>query len=402
MKSIVCVFLLVLLFPNKIYAQDVVVTNSRKDLIYEIRDINIENEILSINGWAFNGIDQHYLNNNTHDIYIILISGKEELKYKATLMDTNLTDIMDYRGYSTCPNNSIGQKECNYFFKNVGFRVQIPMQQLDKENYNFYIEVHSKQSKNWYRSKLYYPFNYNLNFDTEDKKYTLTSNFKYIDLTVLHQNFVVRKGPSPKDELMYLGNSCSASYENQAYFTHNGTFTDIKSIHSYSNVVTYYEVGVQRYSKCIENRVRVIEDLTTNSTKGFIPSTAVNFSGVALSLHIVKKYKPEIKAKDITIRQYSDYDPRKYVNAKDRYNKSISANNMNITSNVNTSVPKEYSTCYSYDKENLKTCSKVNVVKVPVRLRYVSSSSYNWIDKISIWMKTKYRSTLLDILNIKG
>ena len=114
-------------------------------------------------------------------------------------------------------------------------------------------------------------------------------------------------------------------------------------------------------------------------------------------IDILQHSIPILSAEDHSVEQYSPYNPLNHATAWDKEEGDITPK-ISVTKNtVISKIPGIYETCYSVsNKRNITTkkCVKVEVTKIPVRLRYINSKSVEHA-ALSIWQKLN----LVRILN---
>lgn len=376
------------------------VTVARDKLNYEITNIEIQNQYLVVEGWGLMPDTQHFKSSSTHEFTLKLSSKTEHFSIKGNLKNIDLTYQMSYRGYPTCSKNEYFKSNCNYDFKNVGFTFKVPLNDLKPNHrYKMHLIMHAKQTNKKYEIPVFYVQDKDLVLTDGRKEYTVFSDFRHVSFQVFAKTLVAREKASPLSNQIYLGNQCSKSYKNSAFIRHLAIFNKIYDIERYNDLITYFKVRVQP-SGCVEQRQRLIES-KTSSDFAYIPSNYANYLGNPAEIIVnFISTKPYIYADDVIIKQYSDYNPLDYASAYDSFDGNLTDKIKVISSNVNTSIPSQYQTCYWVSNnigKSATTCAMVRVIKVPNKRRFVSRFTVQ-----DTYLKWWRREELTSIFNKKS
>lgn len=404
----VCFFLLSVIYMSitmtNIEADTLIETNKRNEFSYEILDVNITNNYITINGWGLLPARHHFIGSSTHSYDLVFKGNNHNLEYKGSINNTNLTKIMEYRGIPKCSQNSLNKKNCNYLFENVGFVFNVPLDDLKtNENYKLSLKLHSKPLKSTFITDLYYPKDTAIETIHNDRNIKLTAHYQTMNLEVFYHTLVARTKASPLSKAYETGKSCSHAYKNTAFFKQNAIFYNIRGIEKYNDLITYFKVNVKD-AGCVNNRRRVDEGLIDQDTV-YIPSTYVNYQGKPLSVQVKQiLHKPIIKAENQTINQYSKYDPYNYAEAEDKQDGNITDKIVVTKNTVNTRIPGRYQTCYKVTNSFKLTstkCIDVFVIKVKTYYRYINKRSKEVFYKNSvIWNTKDLQAKLNKVLSI--
>ena len=376
--------------------------NDRSIFNYEILSLEMQDEEISIKGWAFLVDTQNYYGKSTHKITVVL-KGKNYYKENETInVNYDLSTEMSAAGERWCSDSNYYSKYCNYVYRNVGFSTRIDLKDLPSdEDYEFYLRFEAFQTRLKYETPLYFTQAKSIDSTSKNKRYVLNTNFSDINFVVFEPRLIVTSSPhhSSSGNAMYGGGFCSTTYGNRLYYQLGTHFSEVFDKKYYNNLITYYKVSIE-LDQCIDNRRRVVSSKDRNLFS-YIPATHINYIGKPLTLNIMSHEKPRIIADDIVINQYSEFRPLDFAIAYDKMDGDIS-NLLKVTSNnVNTHIPSDYTTCYSVTNSSGledKKCIKVTVTKLPVRIRYINQDSVSDA-KLHIWTFHDFNHTLLQKLS---
>lgn len=358
--------------------------------------MNLSQDEIIIEGWALIPYSQHYSGSNTHEYHLDVVGNTHSFKVPGKVTSKNLTRFFDFKGWNRCKKGAVLVQSCNYEMENVGFEFRVKLADLKvDEDYNLFIKMHAKQSRLKYRIPLFYVGSSETIKDIGRNNYTILSSYKHTSFNVYKEHHYTRTTPSPYSEALKIGKSCSNSYGNTAYFKHLTTFKNIDSITKFDDLVTYFKVPVKVVG-CSGGRQRVIEDKTSN-IYAFIPSTGVNYLGKPTSIQVrTKQSEPILSVTDVELYENDPYNPFDYASATDKYDGDIS-NKIEVTSsNVNSSVPGLYKTCYSVTNSlglSSNDCSNVSVLKRPRKHRFISTYSIH-----NTYLRLWNRTTLKELI----
>lgn len=369
---------------------------ARDKLNYEVRNISITDEEITITGWAVMPKMQHFRNNTTHAYELELKTGNNIIKIPGTLNNIDMTKQMEYRGYPTCANGVYERTLCNYRFENVGFTFKIPLSKLEvNKDYELYLKMHAKQANKIYRIPIFYVQDDDTVLIKGDREYTLLSDFKYMRFSVFATTLVARKGPSPLTDYLTIGPSCSTTYGNDGFLRFNAIFNNILDVNLYNDLISYFKVQVT-HSGCVDGRQRLIESNNSNQFT-HVPSTHINYLGQPTVLYVREhRTTPQLFIEPAVLYVYDTYDPLDYVRATDKRDGNITEKVRMTSTNVNLVYPGEFRTCYEvYNSYNNKAegCGPVSVLARPMRHRFVSKYTVH-NSYLRVWNRTRLKNII--------
>lgn len=403
----VCVFLLLVLGISsqmiKVSAHQVIHTKERSVLAYEVLDVKITPSELRIEGWGILPDKHHFIGEQSHQYFLELQSQSHKLEFKGSLKATDLSKIMEYRGYGRCSSSSLNQTNCNYDFKNVGFIFIVPLNQLKTNHqYQASFKIKSTPLNVTYQSDLYYPKDHAVEKIHLDRNIVVQSHYQTMHLQAYYHTLAARTAPGLSAPELKVGASCSSGYENRAYFQKDSLFKQIKGIEKHQELITYFKVHVKD-AGCFDLRRRVNEG-TFNDQIAYIPSIYVNYHGAALKIKVAQIYHdPVIQAENQSLMQFTPYEALDYAKASDKKDGDISHQLKVTYDNVNSFQPGQYTSCFSVknslDRKTSK-CIKVDVIKAYTFYRYVNKTSIHILTENSqLWSHQKLKALLENILN---
>jgi hypothetical protein len=292
-------------------------TVTRRELRYEITDINYHQGNLRINGWGFMYMQQHFTNSSTHDIFIQLENEFATHRYKASLSPIDQTQLLRYGNVPRCKDTDFYQQAmtCYYDYANVGFSVSIPLSdfQLDRK-YTAYLIIFGKRLNIYQKIPLYYPLEQPIKTKIEDTEFLSISNLKDTEITIISAHVFARSGPSTDYPIYSVGANCSSAYLNRAYFRENTTYINVLDRH-FDGINTYYMVSADP-SVCFLSRRRIIEGKTIKPV--WIVSSYVQYGGTPLVLtsRLINS-APWFEIIHPTISKNDPFDYKAYIKAFD-------------------------------------------------------------------------------------
>ena len=402
----VCVFIFFVLMlmsqTRSIEAREVIETNNRSVFSYELLNTEIDNQNLRITGWGVLHDMHHFTGQDSHTYRLILQSNGHSLSYPGTILNTNLTRIMAYQGYPTCPKGSLNQTSCNYQFNNSGFRFSVPLNDLKTgHQYKASLEIESKPLNKTYKSDLYYPKDHSVQRIHKDRNISLKSHYQTMKIHSFYHTLIARSKADVNSNAVRIGESCSIHYDNKAYFKINSIFNNIRGIETYDSLITYFKVNIKD-AGCHNLRRRVSEG-NHNDTYAYIPSLFVNYSGDPLKIDVEQiLHKPKIYAENQSIVQYSPYRALDYATADDLKDGNITDKIYVTYNDVETFTPGQYKSCFEVQNslnEYDSKCIDVDVIKANTFYRYVNPVSLDaFLDKSTIWQQRTFMRTIQRIL----
>lgn len=386
---------LLYLFVNDVAAESIY-TQDRSLFPYELLEIKAEKEDIVLEGFALLRDKHHFISNKSHEYALILKSKNDYFEIPAQHLAYDLSYMMQYRGYPRCSQNRLGAKNCNYYFKNVGFRAKIPINKLKiNEEYEVFLKLRSKVLKQDFITALYYPQDYEKSLEFQQDRLHIKSSYKKMQLEQFYHTLVARTGPSPYTKALSLGKDCSKAYANTAFFKENSRFDQILAVERYKNLVTYYKVNVKD-AGCYRLRRRVEEG---KGSIAYLPSLYVHYSGDALKILREAIYrKPVIEANDLSIWQYDSIDFKEHARAWDEREGDISDRLKVETGDFTSRIPGKYPIVYRVqNRYGLKSKRKITltVKKRPSRFRFIDQLNLqDYVYKNSFWKMRPYLDEL--------
>lgn len=361
-------------------------TVDRSVFNYELTSVVLTDDFIEVKGWGIVLNNHNLYDETTHQFSLRVQSGSDTQKFTGELISYDMSHIMEYRGYPLCSDSDYYRNNCNYSYKNVGFHIKILLSELKTNHtYQVYLEIHTKKNNKTFSIPLFYPQVDHINRHVNNREISIQSNFDYAKLTVFAGTLVARLGPSPSFDALHIGEYCSSTYQNSAFFRPGATFTTIVSRTTYQDAITYFAVKVKE-DGCLNQRKRVIE--SPDGMLVYLPSTFVNYQGDPLTITIIyNDTLPIISARDIEIRQYSHFRPLDHATAQDDEDGDITHKLSVISNTVNTAVPGDYKTCYEVtdsSQQKASSCINVRVIKRETHYRYISKYSLAKTDFI-LW-----------------
>jgi hypothetical protein len=301
--SIISIIMLRGFLVQSIHGSNAIQINLSQDKFkYEIFNVELNEEELILDGYAFVIEQQHYRSNLTHDTFIEVVNSKgDTILYKASLIPSVYTTHMMHRGTPLCGNNSYRQliNTCYYVFENVQFQVKIPRNVfLDNETYHFNLISHAKNINTFFKTSIQALVK-NKDIIINEKNYIFNGDIDSTALKISFSEIVVRNGPSIQSSLLYVGTNCSSTYRNQLFYQNNSIYKNVsRFIFNQGVGLTYYELYT-KLSSCINSRRTVIEGKDIGPV--FINRLMVVLSGTPLTLEV----KPIVNTSVLkTIRYY--------------------------------------------------------------------------------------------------
>ncbi|MEG0327863.1 MAG: hypothetical protein RR565_04365 [Erysipelothrix sp.] len=373
---------------------DTIDVDDRSVLSYEIRNVQMTDSGIAIEGWGMLLESHNFFGEQTHNFQLEFVSEKERFMVPAKLKPISLTSFMAYRGYPKCNVMSKNESTCNYEFNNVGFFALIPYEKFSPdESYTVYLVLNSKVLGDAYRSPLFYPSESNLQKKIGNKNFKVSPSKDHVKLNVFYHTLVVPNGPAHSSKVGILNqrNRCSVSYGGLSYYKEGSIFSNIRKIHQYNNLITYFEVGIDE-GNCDGLRWRFSEG---SSMIGYLPSNFVNYSGRPLIIDVVAD-KPKIVAHDRMINQYDDFNPLEGVSAYNSFGQSVKEE-LKTSHTVNPRIPDKYPLCFSLD--NVEKCVVITVREVETTFRYLHPKVFN-LEELNLWRRNdSFRTFLERIMN---
>jgi hypothetical protein len=293
-------------------------TVSRRELRYEITNIDYLSDQLRISGWGFTYMQQHFINSSTHDIFVQFENEFQTSRYQASLLPVDQTQLLRYGSAPRCKDNIFHQQAniCYYDYANVGFTVSVPLSQFQlNQKYSTYLIIYAKKLNIYQKIPLYYPLEQPIKTKINDIEYLSISNLKDTEITIISAHVYARSGPSTSYPIHSIGANCSSAYLNRAYFRENTTYKQVLERH-FDGVNTYYRVSANP-SECYLSRRRIIEGTLIRPV--WIVSSYVQYSGTPLTITSqLINTSPWFEVTHPTINVNEPFDYKNYILALDQ------------------------------------------------------------------------------------
>lgn len=311
---------------------------TRRELRYEITDINYDANDLKITGWGFMYMKQHFINGNTHDIYIQFENEMEISRYKATLLPVNQTQLLRYGSVPRCRDTEFNRHSsiCYYDYANVGFTVSVPLNAFTlNRNYTAYLIIHAKQMNLFQKIPLYFPIDQPIKTKIGDIEYSSISNLKDTEITIIAAHVFARSGPTTTHPIYTYGTNCSTSYLNRLYFRENTMYKSVLERY-FDGTNTYYRVSADP-TTCYLSRRRIVEGNLIKPV--WIASSFVQYGGTPLMItsQLINS-APWFEITNPTIRKDESFDYLSYIKAFDNEEGDISEKIQVISNNFENKI----------------------------------------------------------------
>lgn len=359
---------------------------SKKELPYEVLNISMQDNSITIQGWALISYKQHYINEGDHSTEFEFYSMNDSFRVSANLTNLSQTKQMEYFGSPKCSVNSINQapETCNYNYEGVGFSVTIPLSKFKiNQTYQTNIINHAFRANLSFKTPVYYPIQQDINFIKEGIEYHVVSRLDDTEIRVNATTVLARKQAAKVSPYWYSGSNCSSSYRNQLFFLINSNYRNVfeKVI---SDNTSYYRVSAN-LSACDGPRRRIVEGNSISPV--WIASTYVLYSGTPLQIssNLVNQ-APYFTKSDVTIYKGQALNINNYVQAFDLEEGNISHKIQIINSNYLDLVGTYQINLSVSDFQGLQTNTTliVNVLALP------NNKPILYADNIRILQFTKF------------
>lgn len=296
-------------------------------ITYEITNTQLNNQGLTLEGWAYIADSQHYTHQNDLDLYFMThkINGTDKLYYQANInANYDMTDIENYQGSRQCLEEEFKKDaiECNYQYKFVGFSVTIPISDVKYPNrYSLFLFAHAKKSNEQYYTQVYAPGT-NTKYQIENITYEFDSALDEVEMIVNNEQIIARTGPSKK-----YGKLMIDTYER--YFKNGTTLKPIDK--TADERITWYQVPVSPDETIINNHKLVTGSSGYREKMAYIASIYINHIGRGYA--IISTYSnAEFKLESIMTPVINDQD----------FNLGYKVSTKNINEPTNIEVTVEY------------------------------------------------------------
>lgn len=277
----------------------VLTTTTKEFLNFEILDISLVNDSVTIQGWAFLNENQHFRTTEDHAILLEFTSLENSFTINATLTNFSMTSAYEQAGLPMCPEGVYFETKCNYYLEYVGFTATIPLSMYHlTQRYTTNLIFLAYNSQSYLKTPLYFPIPSPLKTKVGDYEFSVVSDLHDTQLRIIETPVYARKGPGKTATIWTSGTNCSMTYGNRLYFKFGAVFTNVVSKVIQDNQ-TYYELGA-KLDVCVDLRRRIVEGTTI--IPAWIPGMFVEYSGSPLEINsVLINTKPTIIAEDFTI-----------------------------------------------------------------------------------------------------
>lgn len=285
--------------PSQSAKATVLTMTTKEFLNFEILDINLNQDNITIQGWAFLNENQHFKTPADHAIRLEFISQENTFIVDATLTNFSMTSAYEQSGLSMCADGVYFETQCNYYFEYVGFTATIPMSSFRVQSrYITNLIFLAYNSQTYLKTPLYFPIPNPLTTQLGDFRFSVISDLHDTQLRIIETPVYVRKGAGKTATVWTGGTNCSMTYGNRLYYKFGSIFTNVISKLILDNQ-TYYELG-GKLDACVDLRRRIVEGSAI--TPAWIPGVFVEYSGSPLEISsVLINTNPVILAEDFTI-----------------------------------------------------------------------------------------------------
>lgn len=272
---------------------------TKEFLNFEVLNISLLNDAITIQGWAFLNENQHFRTTADHAIQLEFVSIEDHFTINASLTNLSMTSAYEQIGLPMCPDGVYFETSCNYAFEYVGFTASVPLAQYRLlSHYTTNLIFLAFNSQTYMKTPLYYPISTPLTTKIGDYEYSITSKLSDTQLRIIETPVYARKGPGKTATIWTSGTNCSMTYGNKLYYKFGSIFSNVISRVIQDNQ-TYYELGA-KLDVCVDLRRRVIEGTTIAPV--WIPGMFVEYSGSPLGIKsVLINSNPVIIAENQTI-----------------------------------------------------------------------------------------------------
>jgi hypothetical protein len=354
---------------------------TRRELRYEVTDISYDSTNLKISGWGFMYMRQHFINSNTHDIFIQFENGLESSRFKAALLPIDQTQLLRYGSVPRCKDAEFNQHSsiCYYDYANVGFTVSVPLSTFQlSRNYTAYLIVYAKQMNLYQKIPLYFPLDQPIKTKVGDVEYLSISNLKDTEIKIIAAHVYARSGPSTSHPIYTSGANCSSAYLNRAYFREDTIYKQVFERY-FDGTNTYYRIAADP-SVCYLSRRRIVEG--TQLKPVWIVSSYVQYGGTPLMITTqLINTAPWFEIINPVIYKNDPFDYKTYIKAFDKEEGEITKN-IKVVSNpyVNQtgvySLTFEVADKYGYKTTGIMTVTVLEPLNTPPNITANNKSVY--------------------------
>ncbi|NTW95050.1 MAG: DUF5011 domain-containing protein [Erysipelotrichaceae bacterium] len=335
---------------------------SKEFLNFEILDVKINSDFISIKGWAFINDSQHYKNTTDHSIKLEFVSLNHSFTFDATLTNLSMTSSFAAMGYSYCADGVYGASSCNYYYEYVGFEAIVPLDSFVKgQKYNTNVVFYANLSQKYFKTPLYYPITNPIEIMEGDYRFSIISKLNDTSIKIIESPVYARKSPSKTGTIWTYGSNCSTSYLNILYFKMYSVYTKILD-RTIAENQTYYRVSAKS-DVCVDMRKRIVEGTVLNPV--WISGMFVEYSGTPLEISsVLINNNPVITAEDFEYIIGTPINLLDYAKCYDFEDGDISAKIVIESSNFQERVGVYQVTYYVEDKYGYFDRKTINITAI--------------------------------------
>ena len=295
------------------------------NLPYEITDITLHDDQITISGWGFITNQQHFIDRSTHAAFLDLyVDGSFQKSYPADMTAIDQTETMQMLNVKRCSALYQNSEVCYYDYRNVGFNFAIPLDDLEIEHrYTLNLRIQAFQSGSEMTTPIFYPLRIPVR-KVIDNEYTITlvSDLYENQMQVVYDYVLDRYAPS-KNAFRKSNQTCGSIYGSNRYFRPNSMYLNIFDSIRTQNT-TYYKIFTTSQSSCSQGKNYIDEG---SEIESYIPGNFVDMIGNPLVIELA----PLNEAPEITIYQHpslqakQDFNLLDYAGAFDQEDGDLSA-----------------------------------------------------------------------------
>ncbi len=362
MRKIIFIIFIVYMsgFITHVKAVDIV---DKERLPYEVLHVDIKNEQLTIEGWGFVNILQHFLNDTTHSYQVEFRSKNHSFIVDASSRYSTQTELVKFAGTRRCANNQYYMygNQCYYDYQNVGFKAVVPLSSFQENaDYTVYLIVNAKTTNKSFKTVIYFPMQQDVVDTSKNIRYSISSRLDDTSIIVNHTTVLARSTPAKYSNYIYHGNWCSNSFKNRLYFAVNTTYNTIFAKQRVNDVHYYQVKGSLSYCENQRRRVKEGNDIYPM----WIASTFVDYSGTSLHVKTENINTPPVITikENPRIKRGTEIEFKNYVSAFDAQDLDITHKIVLIKGSVDFNKIGNYTLTYEVvDSGGLKDTKEMYV-----------------------------------------
>ena len=318
MKKYILLFFIsyLVLFPNDIQA----VSTNKNEFPFEITNISINEDFITINGWGMVVNKHHYDSVNSHDYELILYNSNHKLSYTSKPLYLSQTDMMRYLGVKKCNQTEYYKKGtvCYYNYDYVGFEFNIPLKDLRiDESYNSKLIVHSNILNFSEETYVFYPTITPLVQVNDVIRYEISSNLYDTSLIIADFGVYERLDSSKNSKVRQNNTMCDSNFGYNRYFDKGSTYNYVFDRYVNENT-TFYKVKTNKSTICKLGRNVTSEG---NDYESWIAGNWADFDGEPMKITIKDMNQAPvinvINHPTITIDDIDNFNFKKYIKSID-------------------------------------------------------------------------------------